>query len=232
MKKYKIKYFLHPQFLERILNSVSLVVLSSIFNFWVWICHFPSYFSVTFSVKFLFLLIMIHSPWLGKSRDLLMPIKRKWSALHNFKVLESLFGKYHNIFTVDGFYLFAFCRSAHTLNGFEWNVSIPVNNEPIELRPPSHTIDCILTGIPCNDSRPTQSGLQRTHIHTHNQALQHITSTIGNVICPSSFLLSIPHNPQLINDILKIHPIKWRLGMNIETEWHKGQAVAPSTITT
>lgn len=52
-----------------------------------------------------------------------------------------------------------------------------------------------------------------TQIHTH---IHHITShLLDNIICPSGFLLSIPHNPQLINDILKIHPIKWRLGTNI-----------------
>lgn len=44
---------------------------------------------------------------------------------------------------------------------------------------------------------------------------RHTSHLLDNIICPSGFLLSIPHNPQLINDILKIHPIKWRLGTNI-----------------
>lgn len=61
------------------------------------------------------------------------------------------------------------------------------------------------------------------YLRVHWTTYTHFSFLLGNIICPTSFLLSIPHNPQLINDILKIHPIKWRLGMNIATAhtvWH------------
>lgn len=58
-------------------------------------------------------------------------------------------------------------------------------------------------------------GLFALSFPTSTTVPRHTSHLLDNIICPSGFLLSIPHNPQLINDILKIHPIKWRLGTNI-----------------